>query len=237
MRFLLFFFLLPLCSAAQPQMEWYYHPGSVEMNDGTIKNGIIRVYGTANEPWHYQSSIRFIDSTTWMGLTKVKKKDFTVYGPDDIKSYRLHDVSLTFVSKPYADMTSVSLKMIKKQYFMYAISLGKVNLLHYYDAPPNFYVGSDGEYEKMKQEAAMNNYVLLEKDPGKLKNITDIDLRALISDCPEVLAKYESGAYGPAPKDDGKKKGLGKFVSRVIDSNRMKEFAEPLFKDYNSTCK
>ena len=233
-RTLLFLIALPFFAAAQPELNWFDHPGSIFLEDGTEKKGFIRTYGSNDEPWHFQSTIRFMDSTTWNGLKKARNKDFKKYDPDEIKGYRLSDLDLTYLSKPFADMSSVSIKMIKKQYFMRGIVLGKINFYHYYDAPPNVYIGAEGEYEKIKQESAMNNYALVEKGGGKLKNITDIDLKETIADCPAVLKKYEAGDYGPSPMDSGKKKGLGKFVAKVIDSNRMKEYAAPMFRDYNN---
>ncbi|MCC7245727.1 MAG: hypothetical protein IT269_08620 [Saprospiraceae bacterium] len=225
--------LLPRLADAQPKAQWYDHPGSITLEDGTVKKGVIRNFGSDDEPWHYQSSVRFMDSTTWNGLTKARNKDFEKYEPDEIKAYELLDNGLVYVSKPYSDMTSVSIKMAKTWYFMRAIVQGKTALYHYYDAPPNFYIGKEGEYEKMKQEKAINNYVLVEQQENKLKNITDIDLRKSIEDCPAVLAKYDAGEYGTSPMDTGKKKGLGKFIAKVVDSNKMKEFAAPLFRDYN----
>ncbi len=226
----------PLLVYGQPKAEWYDHPGTIVLPDGTKRAGVIRTYGNDEYPWHFQSEIRFIDSTTWMGLTKVKRKDFTAYEPKELKAYELHDLQLSFLSKPFADMSAVSIKMVKKHYYMRTISTGRINLFHYYDAPPNMYMGSEEEYKRIREENAINNYVLLEKDEGKLKNITDVDLRKYIEDCPDVLKKYEEGFYGPSPKDNGEKKGLGKFVARVIDSNKMKAYATPLIVDYNISC-
>jgi hypothetical protein len=228
--------ICPVMAWSQPQAEWCDHPGTIVLPDGTERTGVIRTYGSDLAPWHFQSEVRFMDSTTWMGLTKVKRKDFTAYEPKDLKGYRLHDLHMAYLAKPYADLTSVSLKMIKKQYFMRAISVGRLNLFHYFDAPPSMYVGSEEEYERLREESAVNNYVLLEKEAGKLKNITDVDLRKLIGDCPAVLKKYEEGHYGPSPLDKGEKRGLGKFVARVVDSNIMKAYATPLIEDYNDTC-
>lgn len=225
---------LPMCVMAQPQKGRFDHEGSITLNDGTVKTGIIRVFGNADQPWGYQSDIKFIPEATWATLEKTKNKDWEKYGPKELKSYHLNDLDRTFVSKPFSDMSSVSLKMVARRYFMHQIAAGKLNLYFYYDAPPNVYVGTEEDYEKIKQENAINNYVLLEKTEDKLKNITDVDLLDYIGDCPSVVEKYQAGGYGPKPGDDGKKKGLGKFVARVIDSNRMREYAEPLIRDYNA---
>lgn len=220
---------------AQPPSMWYDHPGTITLTDGSTKKGVIRTYGSDQAPWLFQGDILFMDSTVWMTLKKAKKKDFTEYEPKDLNGYQLHDLAQAYVSKPFSDLSSVSLRMIKKRYFMQAIALGRINLFHYYDAPPNFYVGSEEDYQKIKQES-MNNYVLVEKEADKLKNITDIDIRKYIADCPEVISKYEAGDYGISPRDSDQKKGLGKFVARVMDSNKMKAYATPLFKDYNALC-
>ncbi|MEP7195993.1 MAG: hypothetical protein ABI851_05695 [Saprospiraceae bacterium] len=221
---------------SQPKLGEFDHQGEIITSDGQSKKGIIRVYANESSPWLFQSKIRFMEDSKWLTLSKTpKNKEFEKYGPEDIKAYMLSDLGVNYMSKPFSDMSSISLKMASTLYFMKVIESGKLSIYHYYDAPPNVYVGSTEDYRAMKEEA-MNNYVLLQQNDGKLKNITDVDIKKLIADCPSVLADYESGKYGISPLDTGKKKGLSKFISKVIDSNRMKEYIAPVIKDYNN-CK
>lgn len=226
-RALLTAFILALCFGlyATVELEHKQYKGYIIEKDGSRTSGVIWRKG----PIRDQKRIDFITEEDWNSLKKNKRKYFTEYKPKEILGYGYGDIH--YLSGKYADMSAVGMNMFAKSYFLKVLSQGKINAYIFYEGP---------ELKTEETEEAIVIYleeqkaILLQKDNGKIKVSEQVSIPELIADCPEVKEKYIAGEYGFTPKDDGKKKGLGKLIGKAKDKKQLEAHIKTVIDDYNS---
>ncbi len=187
---------------------------------------------TVPAPWEFQNDIRFIEKTAFDALAKVKLKDFDKYGADEIEGYKYQGDSLmTFESVKYADMSAVGTGMIAKKMFMQKFSEGKISLyLHY--APPAA-MGEVSSIEQSMREGAVGSLVYKVGKDGKLKLVTNLNVKKELADCPTVVERFEKGGYG-MESDKEEASGLAKLADQTLNRDAIRLAA--IF-EYNTICK
>jgi len=223
--------------ADKNDLESNQYPGYIIDLNGLKTEGVVWLKGNERNPWDNQESVRFV-SIEQFNAASLTKRDWAKYKPKDIKAYGLFNWH--FISESHSDKSSLGTGMIPKRYFLKEITKGKVDLYALYNDPPFIKVmtskAEQEAYERELQNRRENPRVLVRNAKGKLSNPTDINISAMLADCPEVLEKYNNGAYGFKPSDDGNKKGLKKFIGRVMDANNASAGGRlvPIFVDYNA---
>lgn len=184
--------------------------------------------GEYTSPWAYQDDFKFIEAEKFVKKEKVKNRDFEKYGPKDIDGYDYED--LTFVSAKYSDMTAVGTNMIARTRFFRKIKDGKVNIYHYYSAPPPV---TTGDYDYTPHLTPQPVYRIGEK--GKLTLVANMKVEKELKDCPEVVEQYKNGAYDVI---GGNKKHKGKLAKLANKTNDLREKIHlKVIEDYNEKCK
>lgn len=216
--------------------EWVV-PGTIT-RDGKVIEGYIKKMGTtslsSNEivpaPWEFQKSIRFIEKSKFESLEKVKNKDYEKLEAADLTAYTYQNDSLKFEGVKYADMSAVGTGMIPKKMFMRKISEGKISMFMHYSNPPSM-----GEVSVMDEETracAEPNMVYRVGADGKLKLVNALNVSKELSDCPDVVKKFEAGEYKSSLlPGDGK---FAKFMNKTLFKDEVKML---VIDDYNMTCK
>jgi len=222
--------------ADKNELETNQYPGYIVDLDGNTIQGVVWLKGNERNPWDNQKSVRFV-SIEQFNAAPLGKRDWVKYKPKNLKAYGLFNWH--FKSESHSDKSSLGTGMIPKRYFLKEITSGKVDLYALYNDPPLIKITtSEAErqaYERELQNRRVNPRVLVRNAKGKLSNPTDINISAMLADCPEVLEKYNNGAYGFTPRDNGSKSGIKKFVGRVLDANNASAGGRlvPIFVDYN----
>lgn len=187
----------------------------------------------------FQTKVYFLPTEEFEALKKLKKKKFKKYGPKKIKGYGFDDFKL--LSVKYADTSAASFAMFGKKYFLHSIEEGKINVFRYYqfdegeaNNKQTAELDSDDPEEKKKATLGYFYQILVQKDGGKLKNNETVNMKKLVGDCKFVYDKYLAGGYGFIPKNDGKKGGLKKLMSKVRDKKGLLEALPKIAEEYNA---
>ena len=179
-------------------------------------------------PWQFQDDIRFIEADDFAKLKKVKNKHYEKYGPKDIDGYEYED--MLFESGKYADMSAVGANMIPRWRFLHKLSDGEIVTYHYYQKPPPVTVTND-------VAATMSPFyvpqLLYKKGKkGKIRQVSDMNVKKELEDCPDVLARYENGDFGLVDKD-GEKGLLQKMADKTV---LREEIRLRVIEAYNEGC-
>lgn len=223
-------------SYAQREFKANQFEGKIILKNGKEKVGVIEIKGNEEQsPWLKQESVKYISKENF-NKEKLKNKDKEKYSPKDIQGFYAGD--RYFESIKYADMSAVGASMIPKWYFVEKLVDGKLDIYKFYRSPGKVgvAVGEEeiAEMERFEEECRTQPNLLIQLEDGKIKNVLNVDIYEYISGCETVLAKYKNGEYGIKPMDDNSKSGVGKFVSKTLDANRLNSSIIPIAEEFNS---
>ena len=230
------FCLLFLCSVSVLRAQDTYQPGYVILNDGTRVSGTIILY--ANSPWLNQQHIFLKDSAAVAanpnGDVKPKK-----YKTGDIKYYQVGDRKFDKVH--YVESSDLHFRILgSNDHMLERLTIGRIASYIYYSYPPDMdtFTGSYEDYEKRKTHELLAGYkVLARKDAdGKFHDtLNDGVQKGYFDDAPEIMQKYNEGAYGNEPS--AAKKGLmAKMIARAKKTTFKQKEADAIvaaFNEYN----
>lgn len=205
--------------------------GVIFNSDGTETTGIIET--NLSYPWITQKYIRFFDDSLLNGDGRVKLKDKPKLDAKDIKGFKVEEKE--YESHKYSDLSSLGPKAAGAFYFFEVVTNGPIKLYYYYESPP---LVMEGDPEVIYKDLRDNPQLMVKKGDAKLGPLSASSLEKLISDCPEVAAKYSNGEYGNKVKqdeDDSKKKSkLGKLINKVANTPSINSYAFEVVTEYNS---
>lgn len=209
--------------------------GEIILKNGKTRPGYIDLKGGVMSPWLTQQSIKFFTEEA-ISDGKLKNNEKEKFKPRDLKGFiagdRMFDVLKVSASK---FTTGIGLPQNK---FVEKLVDGKVTLYKLYEAPDPAAV-SVGEAAIAAREAELerirNNPVyLLLKEDGDLTPIGKVNLSEYLSDCAEVVGKYESGGYGIEPFNQDASSKLGKMIANKTNSIIAGDVLEEILNDYNA---
>lgn len=220
---------------AQRELKDNQYKGKIIMKNGKEKIGIIELKGNEiQSPWSKQEDVKFISEENFK-KEKIKRKDKEKFSPKDIQGFYAAD--RYFESAKYSDMSAVGASMIPKWYFMEKLVDGKIDIYRFYRSPGKvgIAVGEEeiAEMERFEEECRTQPDMLIKIDDDKIKNVLNVDIYDYIAECETVVAKYKNGDYGIKPLDNDDKKGVGKFVSKTLDANRLNSSIIPIAEEFN----
>lgn len=214
-----------------------YQPGFAILNDGTRISGLISVYDT--DPWFNQLFIYLKDSAA---VATNPNKDIKAkkYNADELKYYKIGD--RTFTKIHYVDLQNLQTKSLgSNNQMMEILALGRINTYRFYPYPQDTFVSLGGatieEQIKKDHDDKIKHWKMLAQKGSdeKYRNVFDYDLQKYFEDTPEVLEKYQKGAYGNEPISA--KKGLAaRMMSMAKKAAYMPVQWESIvaaIKDYN----
>lgn len=218
---------LPTIFLAQDVSESQYE-GTVINLDGTETEGIIEA--NLQYPWIIQKHIRFFDKSL-LEQDRVKLKDKPKLDAKELLGFSFADKK--YEAYKYADLSALGPKTLGSYYFFEQAVDGPIKLYKFYDSPPTV---MQGDPEVIYEELRNNPNLFVKKGDEKIDILSASKLQNMISDCPEVAAKYDKGEYGNKLKEeeDGKKKSkLGKLINKTINTPSPESYAWDVVKEYN----
>ncbi|GEM_PF-1669428 len=230
--------LFALSATAQYELDADEFKGEIYLNKGGSRPGYIDMKGSDRSPWANQQSVKFFSEEA-LADGKVKGKEKEKFKPKALKGYLAGERYFESI-KISASKVSTGIG-IASQKFVERLADGKINLYKLYEAPDpaGVYVGEEeiaaheADLERMRNEPL---YVL-QKDGGKYTLMRKINLSDWLSDCPEVLEKYESGGYGIEPFNKNASTGIGKSIANKVNAENMEMILPEILKDYNACMK
>jgi outer membrane protein OmpA-like peptidoglycan-associated protein len=188
---LLFSLFLAVCKADD------YQPGYVILKDGHRVSGLIKLY--KNAPWKNQRYIWFKDSAAYAANPSIHGKK---YFSSQLKSYQAG--SHTYVRVHYIDQSYINLRTLVNNYHMLErVSNGRIVSYLYYSYPPEILDMGDKHGDRVEtgsDNQAMRYRIIFKKDGAKhFHNAYGYGLASYFKDTPQVLQKYNDGAYGNQP--------------------------------------
>jgi hypothetical protein len=230
--------MLLLCSFSAVKAQDIYQPGFVILNDGTRVAGSIIVY--ANAPWLNQQHIFLKDSIALAANpnSDIKPKK---YKTADIKYFQVGDRKFDKVH--FVESSDLHFRILgSNNHMLERLTYGRIAAYRYYSYPPDMdtFTGSYEEYEKRKTHELLAGYkVLARKDENGNYHDTLNDgvQKGYFDDAPEIMKKYNEGAYGNEPSSA--KKGLfAKMVATAKKVTFKQQEADAIvaaFNEYNDT--
>jgi hypothetical protein len=209
--------------------------GEITLKNGKSRSGYIDLKGGVMSPWLTQQSVKFFTEEA-ISDGKLKNNEKEKFKPKDLKSFTAGDRTFDVLKVSASKFTSgIGLPQNK---FVEKLVSGKVTLYKLYEAPDPMAV-TVGEAQAAAHEAELermrnNPVMLLQKEGEKLTPIGKINLSEYLSDCAEVVAKYESGNYGVEPFNQDASSKLGKMIANKTNSIIAGDVLEEILNDYNA---
>lgn len=209
--------------------------GEITLKNGKKRQGYIDLKGGIMSPWLTQQSIKFFTEEA-ISDGKLKNNEKEKFKPKDLKSFTAGDRTFDVLKVSAAKFNSGI--GIPQNKFVEKLVSGKVTLYKLFEAPdPN--PVTVGEAQAAEREADLerirNNPVyLLLKDGEKLTPIGKVNLSEYLSDCAEVVEKYESGDYGVEPFNQDASSKLGKMIANKTNSIIAGDVLEEILNEYNA---
>lgn len=233
---LLFFFSI---LNAQTYVDIPWTSGTVTL-DGQEIEGLLRLGGGENAPWLNHTKVYFVKKADWIEGKRPKKKVIETYLPGDIEGYKTSlakadgdVVDLEFHS--YEIMIMGALKKKKGMAFLKTLEQGKVTAYSYVPMPSEKIMTDANERAKDNAAAIHKTSLYLSKDNKVAEHAPACTLVELFADCPTVVEKVKSEAYGFKPLHDRPvKKGFGKMMSNVVGDNKLENQIFDAVKEYNA---
>jgi len=224
---------------AQTYVDLPWTSGTV-MQDGQEIEGKLRLGGGEHAPWLNHTKVYFVKKADWIAGKRPRKKVIETYLPDDIDGYNttlaLDDgdvIDLAFQS--FEIMIMGALKKKKGMAFLKILKEGKVTAYSYVPMPSEKILADANERAKDNAAAIHQTSLYLSKDKKVAEHAPACTLVELFADCPTVVEKIKSEAYGFKPLHDRPvKKGLGKMMSNVIGDNKLENQIFEAVKEYNA---
>ena len=224
------------------KLEDGHKKGKIIEKDGTEKFGILALAGSlSDDPWNIQHTVYFLTEEKYKELSlkgRVKTSKMEEYTPSKIKGFYYENTH--YESLKYSDVSSLSLSMIPKSYFMEKIKEGKMSVYKFYVHPGDFSFTTNEqqalERKAFLEECRTKPQIVVKKGDDKAKNIQDTGIEKVISDCEVVLKKYHSAQYGLDPKNTEGKKGVSKLLNKLADYENRSSAILIIADDYNKEC-
>ena len=184
-----------------PSSVGEYEKGTIILNSGKEIEGYI--YMDMLNPQEFQKRVNFINEKIHKDFLKGKKikKDIEVYKPKDLQSLTLEN-GQKFKKAKYVNIFATRKQdMIPKTLMLEVVAEGKVTIYkkHHHTQGivsshlPDRTKVNDIEYVAFQE----NNFeILFQKEGAGVKNMSIINIKALVGDNEAVLANYDKDYYG-----------------------------------------
>ena len=184
-----------------PSSVGKYEKGSITLKKGKEIEGYI--YMDMLNPQEFQKRVNLIDEKTYKAFLKGKKikKDIEVYKAKDLGSFKLEN-GQKFKKAKYVNIFAARKQdMLPKNLLLEVVTEGKITVYkkhHHTQGIVSSYLPdrtevSDAEYVEWQE----NNFeILYQKEGAGAKNMSVINIKALVGDNEAVLANYDKDYYG-----------------------------------------
>ena len=184
-----------------PSSVGKYEKGTITLNKGKEIEGYI--YIDMMNPQEFQKRVNLINEKTYQAFLKGKKinKDIEVYKPKDMESFTLEN-GKKFKKAKYVNIFATRKQdMLPKTLMLEVATEGKITVFKKYHHTQGIVSGhlpdrtkvSDAEYAKWQE----NNFeILYQKEGEASKNMSVINIKALVGDNEAVLENYNNDYYG-----------------------------------------
>jgi hypothetical protein len=184
-----------------PSSVGTYEKGTVTLKNGKEVEGYI--YMDMMNPQEFQKRVNLIDEKTYQAYLKEKKidKDIEVYKASDLQSFKLEN-GKKFKKAKYVNVFATRKQdMLPKNLMLEVVTEGKITVYkkhHHTQGIVSSYLPdrmevSDAEYAAWQE----NNFeILYQKEGEGSKNLSVINIKALVGDNEEVLTNYNNDYYG-----------------------------------------
>jgi hypothetical protein len=216
-----------------PSTAGSYEKGTIITKKGQALKGYI--YMDMLNPQEFQKQVNFIDEKTYQSFLKGKqiKKDIEVYQAKDLERFTL-DNGRIFKKGKYINLLATrTIDVLPKNLMLELVTEGKISVYKKHHHTQGIVSGnlpdrtkvSDAEYVQWQE----NNFeILFEKEGESLKNLTSVNIKALIGDSNKVLTNYNNDYYGfqtlftkgPIFDSSFQKETLDAFLRLVQDYNQ-----------------
>jgi len=201
---IVFFSLTSLDTYAQlktPSSAGTYEKGKVTLKNGKEKEGYI--YMDMLNPQEFQKRVNLINEKTYKAFLKGKKikKDIEVYKANDLQSFTLEN-GKKFKKGKYVNLLATRKQdMLPKNLMLEVVTEGKITVYKKHHHTQGIVSGhlpdrtevNDAEYVAFQE----NNFeILFQKEGAGVKNMSIINIKALVGDNEAVLANYDKDYYG-----------------------------------------
>lgn len=227
-----------MCSAqVYTMIPW--RDGEIVKN-GEVLKGKIRLAGDLNAPWLNCEVVYFVPEDAWIEGRNPKKKVIDDYDPEDIESYHTFTVNelRDTIRMDYYTRQVLNKGILKNKLgpgFVRKMIDGPISSYSFVPKPPEDLITTAEERAENKQSALMQTAIYVEKEGEPFMEIVEVDMVDWMSDCPELVQKIKSEAYGFKPKSERKeRKGLGKMMARQGLDNSLEDKLIRAVEDYNA---
>ena len=215
-----------------PSSVGKYEKGTLTLNKGKEIEGYI--YIDMMNPQEFQKRVNVINEKTYQAFLKGKKinKDIEVYKVKDLESFTLEN-GKKFKKAKYVNIFATRKQdMLPKNLMLEVAAEGKITVFKKYHHTQGFVSGhlpdrtevNDAEYAEWME----NNFeILYQKEGEGSKNMSVINIKALVGDNEKVLENYNNDHYGfqtlfvkgPAFESSFQTDALEAFTKMVEDYN------------------
>ena len=216
-----------------PSSVGKYEKGTITLNKGKEVEGYI--YIDMMNPQEFQKRVNLINEKTYQAFLKGKKinKDIEVYKPKDLESFMLEN-GKKFKKARYVNIFATRKQdMLPKTLMLEVAAEGKITVFKKYHHTQGIVSGylpdrtkvSDAEYVEWQE----NNFeILYQKEGEGSKNMSVINIKALVGDNEAVLENYNNDYYGfqtlftkgPVFESSFQLDALAAFTKMVEDYNK-----------------
>ena len=184
-----------------PSSVGTYEKGTITLKKGKEIEGYI--YIDMMNPQEFQKRVNLINEKTYKAFLKGKKikKDIEVYKAKDLQSFTLEN-GKKFKKAKYVNLLATRKQdMLPKSLMLEVVTEGKVSIFkkhHHTQGIVSSYLPdrtevNDAEYVAWQE----NNFeILYQKEGQGSKNLSVINIKAVVGDNEEVLTNYNNDYYG-----------------------------------------
>jgi hypothetical protein len=199
---------------------------------GTEHLGMLRFAGESSTPWLNQFKVYFVPQKDFPGDLRPKKNVILEYKPVDIDGYstvsKSQDTSRrgwVYVTEEIMLVKGLSKKNTKV--FLRRVEKGAVTVYAFIPEP-------DDNSAAESDYAFKHSTTYYKKGDDALVSAVECDMANLLSECPDVVSKIKSGAYGYADLSERpKKKGLTKIMADHAGDNELEGKLNKSVFEYN----
>jgi len=184
-----------------PSSVGKYEKGTITLNKGKEIEGYI--YMDMLNPQEFQKRVNLINEKIYKAFLKGKKikKDIEVYKAKDLQSFTLEN-GQKFKKAKYVNLLATRKQdMLPKNLMLEVVTEGRITIYKKHHHTQGIVSGhlpdrtkvNDAEYVAFQE----NNFeILYQKEGMKAKNMSIINIKALVGDNEAVLTNYNNDYYG-----------------------------------------
>lgn len=230
------FLLVTISISAQTHLDMLWQEGSVLVK-GEEQKGAIRLAGGLKSPWLNNAKVFFISEENYVPGQRVKRKHVEEYKPEDLDGYSTFSldynrerVEMDYITKEI--MVAGMLKKKKKKVFLRIHEQGAINIYSYTPKPAKDI--SVSAQQENNEAALRQSTFYLGKGEEELIASGECVLVDYLEDCPTVVEKIKSQAYGFKPKAKRKKrKGFTRLLEKSAGDNALENKIYVAIEEYN----